>query len=445
MELPFFNSIGGFTPDGKEYAIYLGPNINTPAPWVNVMANPKFGTLVSETGAGFTWADNSQRNRLTSWSNDPVTDPCSEAIYIRDEETGEYWTPTAAPIREATAYRARHGAGYTSFEHNSHGIEQNVTVFVPMDDDGGKAIKLQKLTLKNDTSRTRKISVTYYAEWTLGESRELSQAHIVSKWDEDCSALMAQNHYNQDYGNRVAFAAMSLPATSFTSDRSIFIGRNRSLSNPAALERTKLSHRIGAGLDPCAALQTVVKILPGETISVTCMLGETTSKEDVRSIVYSYRDELQVSGALEQTKLWWDEKLGVIEVETPELSTNFMVNRWLLYQNLSCRIWGRSGFISRAAPADSRDQLQDSTSLIYAYPSLARSHIIKAAGRQFREGDVQHWWHPPAGDGVRSNFRRPALASLRSRAIYKGDGRLFYTRRKSSMARRAHRCSRRSA
>ncbi len=214
MELPYFNSLGGFTPDGREYAIYLGPDTNTPAPWVNVIANPTFGTLVSETGAGFTWYGNSQRNRLTQWSNDPVMDPPSEAIYIRDEETGVYWTPTASPIREETAYRARHGAGYTVFEHNSHGIEQELTVFVPVDENGGEPIKLQRLLLTNDSSRHRTLSVTYYVEWTLGENRESSQMHVVTHWDDEVQAMIARNRYHPEYGDRVAFAAISPPAES---------------------------------------------------------------------------------------------------------------------------------------------------------------------------------------------------------------------------------------
>ena len=202
MELPYFNGLGGFTPDGREYAIYLGPHAHTPAPWVNVIANPSFGTLVSETGAGFTWCGNSQRNRLTEWSNDPVMDPPSEALYIRDEETGVYWTTTPSPIREESAYRARHGAGYTVFEHNSHGIEQELTVFVPVDESGGEPIKLQRLRLKNDTSRTRTLSITYFVEWTLGENRESSQMHVITSWDDEVRALMARNRYHPEYGNR---------------------------------------------------------------------------------------------------------------------------------------------------------------------------------------------------------------------------------------------------
>lgn len=404
MELPFFNSLGGFTPDGREYAIYLGPDMHTPAPWVNVITNKTFGTQVSETGAGFTWAHNSQRNRLTQWSNDPVTDPSCEAIYIRDEETGICWTPTAAPIREETAYRARHGAGYTVFEHNSHGIEQELIVFVPVDDDGGQPIKLQRLSLKNDTTRSRKLSVTYFASLTLGEFRESSQPHVVTDWDDEAKVLYARNFYNPDYADRVAFAALNLPATSYTGDRTAFIGRNRSMQNPVAMEGINLSRMTGAGLDPCAALQVTLKLAPGECIEITCMLGEARSVKEVHALVQAYRDDLALEGALSKTKEWWDDRLSVIEVKTPELAADFMINRWLLYQNLSCRIWGRSAFYQSGGAFGFRDQLQDVMALVYAHPKLAREHILLAASRQFKEGDVQHWWHPPSGEGVRSRI-----------------------------------------
>ncbi|MDI6451577.1 GH36-type glycosyl hydrolase domain-containing protein [Anaerobaca lacustris] len=404
MELPFFNSLGGFTPDGREYAIYLGPGMHTPAPWTNVIANPAFGTLVSETGAGFTWQGNSQRNRLTPWSNDPVMDPPSEAIYIRDEETGTYWTPTASPIREKTAYRARHGAGYTVFEHNSHGIEQELTVFVPMNDPGGEPIKLQKLLLRNDSGRPRKLSLTYYVEWTLGETRESSQMHVVTAWDDEAQAMLARNRYHPDYADQVAFAAVSAPTASYTGDRTAFLGRNRSLSNPTAMERTKLPRRTGAGLDPCAAVQVTLKLAPGERTEITCMLGQAQSVEQVHALVLAYRDSLALETALQQTRAWWDDRLGTIQVHTPELAADILINRWLLYQSLSCRIWGRSGFYQSGGAFGFRDQLQDVMALLYTHPTLARGHILLAASRQFKEGDVQHWWHPPAGAGVRSRI-----------------------------------------
>ncbi len=404
MELPFFNSLGGFTPDGREYAIYLGPDMHTPAPWTNVIANPTFGTLVSETGSGFTWQGNSQRNRLTQWSNDSVIDPPSEAIYIRDEDTGVYWSPTASPIREETAYRARHGAGYTVFEHNSHGIEQELTAFVPMDDQGGEPVKLQKLVLRNDTDRPRNLSLIYYVEWTLGESRESSQMHVVTAWDDEARAIFARNHYHPDYADRIAFAAVNSPMKSYTGDRTAFLGRNRSMNNPAALQRTKLSCRTGAGMDPCAAVHVSLKLAPGEQGEIICMLGQAQSVEQIRALTLAYRDSLTLDSALRQTQAWWDNRLGTIQVHTPELAADILINRWLLYQSLCCRIWGRSGSYQSGGAFGFRDQLQDVMALLYTHPVLVREHILLAASRQFKEGDVQHWWHPPSGMGIRSRI-----------------------------------------
>jgi len=404
LELPYFNGLGGFTPDGREYAIYLGPDTHTPAPWVNVIANPTFGTLVSESGSGSTWCGNSQRNRLTDWSNDPVMDPPSEALYIRDEETGMYWTTTPSPIREDSAYRARHGAGYTVFEHNSHGIEQELTVFVPVDENGGEPIKLQRLRLRNDSSRTRTLSVTYYVEWTMGENRESSQMHVITSWDDEVRAVMARNRYHPEYADRVAFAAISPPPHSYGGDRTLFVGRNRSLRYPVAMERTGLSSRMGAGIDPCAALQTILEIAPGEKAEITCMLGEAESAGDARTLVLAYRNATAVETVFERTKAWWDDLLGTVEVHTPELAADFLINRWLLYQSLSCRLWGRSASYQSGGAFGFRDQLQDVMALLYARPEMAREHLLRAASRQFREGDVQHWWHPPSGAGIRSRI-----------------------------------------
>ncbi|MBI5586691.1 MAG: glycosyl transferase [Deltaproteobacteria bacterium] len=404
LELPYFNSLGGFTPDGREYAIYLGPDTHTPAPWVNVIANPDFGTLVSETGAGFTWFGNSQRNRLTPWSNDPVLDPPGEALYLRDEETGVTWTPTAAPIREETAYRARHGAGYSVFEHNSQGIEQELTLFIPVDENGGDPIKVQRLRLRNDSARQRKLSLTYYVEWVLGEDRESSQMQVVTSWDDEVQALIARNRYHPEYGERVAFAALNPPAESYSGDRTSFIGRNRSLGNPAAMEQARLSARTGAGLDPCAVLRVTLDLAPGGTTEIICLLGQAGSLEEAHKLISTYREGSVLEAALSRTKTWWDDLLGAIEVHTPEPATDFLINRWLLYQSLSCRIWGRSAFYQSGGAFGFRDQLQDVTALVYAAPELAQRHILLAASRQFKEGDVQHWWHPPTGAGTRSRI-----------------------------------------
>lgn len=404
MELPYFNSLGGFSADGREYVIYLGPEASTPAPWVNVIANPQFGTLVSETGAGFTWYGNSQRNRLTEWSNDPVMDPHAETIYIRDEESGHVWNPTAGPIREREAYRVSHGAGYTRFEHNSHAIEQLLTVFVPVDEDGGAPVKIGRLTLRNDSKRTRTLSVTYYIEWTLGEGRETAQQHVVTQWEGDLGAVLARNGYHPDYGERVAFAAISPPAETFTCDRTLFIGRNGSLTNPAAMKRARLSERVGAELDPAAALQAKLELAPGDSVDVICLLGQAASEAEALALIKKYREVVAANEALDETTRYWDKKLGALQVETPELSVDVLLNRWLLYQSLSCRIWGRSAFYQSGGAFGFRDQLQDVAAFLFSDPGLARDQILLAASHQFAEGDVQHWWHPPSNAGIRSRI-----------------------------------------
>jgi cyclic beta-1,2-glucan synthetase len=404
MELHYFNSLGGFTPDGREYAIYLGPNTNTPAPWVNVISNPTFGAMVSETGSGCTWFGNSQRNRLTSWSNDPVLDPASEAIYIRDEESGHFWSPTAGPIREESAYRARHGAGYTVFEHNSNGIEQELTLLVPMDENGGQPVKLQRLRLSNASPRRRRLSVTYYVELTLGENREGSQMHVSTHWDAEAHALLCHNRYHPEYGERVAFVAITPGADSFGGDRATFIGRNRSLANPAAMELTRLSNRTGAGLDPCAVLRVTLEMAAGEERDILCLLGQAGSIAEARTLVQGFQEDQAFANAYTATKEWWDALLGTVEVHTPDLAADLLVNRWLQYQSLSCRIWGRSAFYQSGGAFGFRDQLQDVMAFLFSKPELAREQILLAASRQFKEGDVQHWWHEPAGAGIRSRI-----------------------------------------
>jgi cellobiose phosphorylase len=404
MELPYFNGLGGFTPDGKEYAIYLGPGMQTPAPWVNVFANPEFGALVSESGTGFNWCGNSQSNRLLPWSNDPISDPSGDAIYIRDEQTGLFWTPTPAPIREVDAYRTRHGQGFTVFEHNSHAIEQELVTFVPMDDSGGATLRVQLLRLRNRSSRRRRLSVTAYAEWVLGANREQTQMHVVTNWDSESRALFARNAYHPDVANRVAFASASPRASSYTADRTEFLGRNGSNDRPAAMLRESLSGRTGAGLDPCAALQVVVELDPGQDANVILLLGQAADTTQARDLLRRFRTADRVDDALQTTRAWWDRLLETIQVETPDLAINLMLNRWLLYQTLSCRVWGRSGFYQSGGAVGFRDQLQDAMALLYAAPELSRNQILTAAARQFVEGDVQHWWHPQSGAGVRTRI-----------------------------------------
>lgn len=402
LDLLWDNGTGGFSEDGSEYVITLERGMNTPAPWVNVLSNKQFGTLVSETGSGFTWYGNSQRNRLTTWSNDPVSDPASEAIYIRDEESGKYWTPTPFPVRDAAPYRIRHGAGYTVFQHNSHGLRQNLSVSVPVSDTTQDPIKIQRLHLYNETETRRHLSVTYYVEWVLGEDRETTQKHIVTSWDDKSRAMLARNSYNEDFPGHVSFACILPTPDSYTGERREFLGRNSDPGRPAAMGREGLSGRTGAGLDPCSAIQIMIKLEPGQTAEVTCLLGQAKTQDEARELVRRYSHPETADDSLAVTRDWWSGLLGRMVVDTPDLAVNTLVNHWLPYQALSCRVWGRSGFYQSGGAFGFRDQLQDVLSLLHIEPSLARDHILLAASRQFREGDVQHWWHPPTGAGIRS-------------------------------------------
>ncbi|HUA87616.1 MAG TPA: glucoamylase family protein [Bryobacteraceae bacterium] len=394
LELPYFNGTGGFTKDAREYCIYLArEDERTPAPWVNVMANPDFGAMVSESGLGFTWNRNSQSNRLTPWHNDPVSDPQSEAIYLRDDESGALWSPTALPIREKDAYRARHGQGYTVFEHNSHAIGQILTVFVPPSD----PVKICRLVLRNDSSRSRRLTVTYFAELVLGSVREDQQLHVSTSFDEPSAAVIAWQTWTGSTAGHIAFAAASPRADSWSADRASFFGQNGSRVKPAALNRIKLDGRAGPGLDPAAALQLHLALDSGATAEVSFVLGQAENLEAARAII------VRAFGAdLKTVRDQWDSLCGTLQVRTPVLSVDFLVNRWLLYQVLSCRFWGRTALYQSSGAFGFRDQLQDSLAFLYAAPHLTREHILACAARQFPEGDVQHWWHPDTGLGVRT-------------------------------------------
>jgi cellobiose phosphorylase len=404
MELKYFNGLGGFTEDAKEFVIYLAPDQQTPLPWVNVIANSKFGALVSESGAECVWGSNSQNDRLTPWFNDPISDQAGTAIYIRDDDLSVVWSATPHPIRERDAYRARHGQGYTIFEHNSHAIEQTLLSFVPVDQAGGVPVRVQRLRLRNGSSRRRRLTITSYANLVLGSHPEETGMHLVTKWDLKSHSLFARNSFEPELCAWVTFATSAPTPVAFTGDRTAFIGRNRSLRDPVAMEHQRLTGGSGAALDPCAAVQVVIEIDPQETAEVTFLLGQTEDEEKARALVNRFRDPANVEAALQETRLWWDRLLSTIEVETPEASTNFLLNRWLLYQTLSCRLWGRTALYQSAGAYGFRDQLQDVMALVHAAPEIARDHILRTAARQFVEGDVQHWWHPESGAGVRTRI-----------------------------------------
>jgi cyclic beta-1,2-glucan synthetase len=400
-ELQFFNGLGGFSEDGRDYVITLNPGQWTPAPWINVIANPQFGFQVSESGSGYTWSMNSRENQLTPWSNDPVTDPTGETFYIRDEETGDLWTPTALPIREEnSAYRARHGQGYSRFDHTSHGIASDLLQFVPIAD----PVKISLLRLTNTSKRSRRLSVTAYVEWVLGTARPMSAPFVITEIDERTGAIFARNPWNTEFGERTAFADLLGHQVSGTSDRTEFIGRNGTLAHPAALETgSPLSGRIGPGLDPCAALQESVELRPGASVDIVFILGQAANRDSATALIQKYR-QVTIENEFRAVQIQWENNLDAVQVRTPDRSMDLMLNRWLLYQTLGCRLWARAAFYQAGGAYGFRDQLQDVMALMVSRRDLAREHILRAAARQFKEGDVQHWWHPPTGRGVRTHI-----------------------------------------
>ncbi|HSK64050.1 MAG TPA: glucoamylase family protein, partial [Pyrinomonadaceae bacterium] len=400
-ELSFFNGLGGFHQGGREYVTLLGAEQWTPAPWSNVIGNAvDFGFQITETGGGYTWSINSRENRLTPWSNDAVCDPPGEVVYLRDEDSGTMWSATPLPIREREPYIVRHGQGYSVFEHTSHGVSQELLVFVPLD----APVKISLLRLRNRTGRKRRLSITNYNELVMGVARASSAPYIITEIDAPAATIFARNPYNNEFAERIAFVATNESFTSATCDRKEFIGRNGSLDAPAALKRVSLAGRDGAGLDPCAAIQTTIELAPHEAREVVFLLGEAESKEAAQSLVTTFRQAANVNAAFEKVLDHWDELLGTVEVRTPDPALDTMLNRWLLYQTLSCRVWARTAFYQSGGAFGFRDQLQDVMALVYSRPSITRQQILLASAHQFKEGDVQHWWHPPSGRGVRTTI-----------------------------------------
>jgi cyclic beta-1,2-glucan synthetase len=419
QELLFNNGFGGFSPDGLEYRITIPgtprPDVRRngkadrqnlprpvlpPAPWVNVVANPAFGFIASEAGSGYCWAGNSQTNRLTPWSNDPVSDPPGEAVYVRDEETGDFWSPTPLPVPSAEPTLVRHGQGYTIYERRVQGLDHELTFLVPSED----PVKIVHLKIANPSDRPRKLSVTFFAEWVLGTTRDQAPMQVITTLDSDSGALMAHNPFHPDFSTHFAFVDVGRRPRTFTADRTEFLGRNGSAAEPAALGRVGLGGGYGAAHDPCAAVQVKLELPAYADEEVTFVIGQAATVEEARRVATEHRDSARFAATFHEVKSRWDQILGAVQVKTPDAGMDLVLNRWLLYQALSCRFWGRSATYQSGGAYGFRDQLQDSMALVYGAPAEARGQLLRAAARQFLEGDVQHWWHPPAGKGVRTRI-----------------------------------------
>ncbi|MBX9721518.1 MAG: hypothetical protein K2X81_09005, partial [Candidatus Obscuribacterales bacterium] len=399
-DLIIFNGIGGFTSDGREYVISTAHGQVTPAPWVNVMANPYFGTVISESGLAYTWLENAHEFRISPWNNDPVTDSSGEAFYIRDDESGYVWSPCPLPVRGATPYITRHGFGYSVFEHTEGGITTELTIFVALD----APVKLATIKFTNHSGRTRRLSATAYIEWVLGDLRSKTSMHVITEIDAKTGALFARNPYNTEFPNRIAFIDVDETNRSLTGDRTEFLGRNRNINDPAAMGRQKLSGKVGPGLDPCGALQVPFEIQDGQQREIIFRIGVGQDVNDAAILVNRFRGGQAKRDAYERLCEYWKHTLGTVNVNTPDPAFNMLANGWLLYQTISCRLWGRSGYYQSGGAFGFRDQLQDVMALVHAEPQLLRKQLLLCASRQFSEGDVQHWWHPPSGRGVRTHI-----------------------------------------
>jgi cyclic beta-1,2-glucan synthetase len=398
-ERVFFNGLGGFTPDGREYVISLAPGQTTPTPWANVLANSQIGTVITESGGAYTWVDNAHEFRLTPWCNDPVGDTSGEAFYLRDEESGQFWSPTPLPAHGNGTYVCRHGFGYSVFESVQLGIRSELWTYVVLD----APVKIAVVKVRNRSGRARRLSVTGYWELVLGQWRHPNLMHVVTEIDPTTGALFAHNTYNREFAGKTVFVNASNTARTVTGSRTEFLGRNGTLANPAVMHQTHLSGQIGASLDPCAALQVPFDLADGEERELVFVLGAGNNTEEAQQLVRQFSGPASARLALESVWEFWKRTLGVVYAETPDPALNLLVNGWLEYQTLAGRYWGRSGYYQSGGAYGFRDQLQDTTALLHAAPRTAREHLLRCAGRQFREGDVQHWWHPPTGRGVRTH------------------------------------------
>ncbi|MFA5575677.1 MAG: glucoamylase family protein [Tissierellaceae bacterium] len=400
LELDFFNGYGGFSKNGEEYVIRLQKGLNTPMPWVNVVANEEFGFIISERGTGFTWSVNSRENKLTPWYNDLINDLPSEIVYIRDRDSNELFSITPEPIRGEEDYIISYGKGYVNFEHNSHDLEQELTIFVPREE----KVKINLIKLKNTADRERKLKIYYYIRPVIGVTDEETQLFLESSMDQG-EIFTVENTSNSEFEGSSIFISSSKKINSYTGDRLEFLGYIPDYENPRGARLEKLSNRVGAGYNPCGVLELELCIPPGGQEDIVFLLAEERDGEKGRETVNKYRDLDSVTTALREVKDFWDRTVKTIEVSTKDKALNYLMNSWLIYQTISSRLWARAGYYQVGGAFGARDQIQDVSNILYHRPGEARRQILENCAHQYLEGDIQHWWHPAYDNEVNKGIR----------------------------------------
>jgi cellobiose phosphorylase len=401
----FDNKLGGFVNDGTAYALNVSMKNLPPKPWSNLVALPNFGFLVTERGGGYTWAGNSRENRLTPWENDAVIDLPHEVVYIRDLETMQYWSPT--PISPQAEVKVTHAAGFSRFDSLVNNLSTRLTLTI----DHQHSIKWFALDMTNNQLDERSFEFILYLDFVLGINKEQTEQYLNFNYQKQSERLEIRNSFNIEFGNGCAWIGSSEKIKGFSTLRAEFLGRHSRVDAPNLLESSrferqsvssKLSNRVASGSDRCGVLVSQLKLTPGENKKILFYLAYTQDPSQIDQIDKQAKSLKRYEAALIWHANEWRERCGVIKVKTPERSFDILVNHWLLYQTLACRIFARTGLYQSSGAIGFRDQLQDSLAALYANPTLTRSQILLNASRQFKEGDVQHWWHPPSGRGVRT-------------------------------------------
>ncbi|MGN1327813.1 MAG: GH36-type glycosyl hydrolase domain-containing protein, partial [Clostridia bacterium] len=395
--LKYFNEYGGFSKDGKEYCIKINSNSKLPTVWSHVIANENFGTLVTENMGGYTWHKNSKLNRLTAWSNDQVADTPSEIIYLKDMETEKKWSIGFNPMHDNNDYYIIYGFGYAKYIHNSSKIKQTVDVFVPKDDN----VKINLITLENKNPQKKNLRLVYYIKPVLGEDEIKSNEYLNMSFNTS-SNIMFINNLMSEEKNQI-FISSSEKINSYTGSKTSFL-KNSTLENPAGLDQIELNRENSFGEDGIIAISMNITIEAFSTKEIVIMLGNSSSKEESQDIAYKYSNINNCKNEYIKVKKYWEEIINRLQVDTPMESTNILLNGWLIYQTISSRLYGRTGFYQSGGAYGFRDQLQDVMSVKYVLPEITRQQILKNSEHQFIEGDVEHWWHEETQRGIRTKI-----------------------------------------